>query len=105
MKNYIVLANEMDQSCVFSVPVVFPFICQFFCSTYVSNGSVEPYVQYFSRGVGQRNFYSPATVPCHSAALQTVIKPAFALAVHIILPFFMALQDPFFQPAFIVLQW
>src|SRR5687768_1378959 len=105
MKNYIILANKVYKFRVFFAPVISPFISQFFCSADITNGCIKPYIQYFSFGIWQWNLYTPGAVPCHRAALQPVIQPAFALTIHIILPFLMVFQYPLLQPGLIILQW
>ena len=64
-KNNIILADKMNQLCIFFTPVISPFIRQFFCRRYITDWCIKPYIQYFSFSIRQRNFYSPTTVSCH----------------------------------------
>ncbi len=96
MENDIVFTNEMDQLCIILAPVVSPLWRKLFRSADITDRCIKPNIKYLSFCVWQGNFDTPVTVSGHRPALQSIIQPAFALAINIVLPFLMTFQEPFF---------
>src|SRR5687768_16998598 len=88
MENDIVLTNKVHQLGVFFTPVIGPLIGQFLGSRNITNGGIEPYVQYFSFCIWQWHFHAPVAVARHCTALQAAVEPASTLAIYVVLPLF-----------------
>jgi hypothetical protein len=118
MKYNIVFANEMDQSCVVTFPIVFPvfavLVGPHFGIGNVADGRIEPHIQDFAICTSQRYRNAPIQIPRHCPALQAAIDPTHALTYHMRLPFFAVMMlhsvqftflDVFADPSFVMCHW
>src|SRR5690606_13834630 len=71
----------------------------------VTNGGIEPYIQFFSLCLLKGHVDAPVEIPRHRPRLQARLKPRAALSVNIGLQhIFFTFQQPLFQPRLILIQ-
>ena len=101
----IVFSDKMDQTGFGIFPPCLPAVRKkFFRVGDVADRRVEPNVEHFSFCAFHGNRDTPVEVTAYGAWLQPHVEPAFALSVHVRAPFFMVFQNPFAQPAFVLVE-
>ena len=105
VKDYVVLADKVNQFGVLVFPPFFPIAWnEFFGKGDISYGSIEPHIEDFSLCIGQRHFYSPIQVSCYRTRLQALVNPALALTINVGFPLFVSFQNPLSHKLFVLFQ-
>ncbi len=101
VEHYVVLAYEVDDSCLGVFPIGLPSVGkQFLGVGDIADRGIEPHVEHFPVGTLDGYRHTPVEVAAHGSRLQTEVNPRLALAVDIGFPFLVPLENPSAQFAF-----
>ena len=111
VENDVVLSDKVYETCALVLPPGLPAAPAFGVSLAkvlgvadVSDGSVEPYVEYFALGTLNGNGDSPVEVARHGAGLEVHVEPRLALSVDVCTPLGVVFENPLSEPLLIVAQ-
>ncbi len=111
MEHDVILADEVDQTCVWLLPPLLPgapalglSLAQFLSVADVADGRVKPHIEHLAVGTLDGNGDAPVQIARHRTGLQTIVEPRFALAIDVAAPLLVTLQNPLFEPALILVQ-
>ena len=100
VEHNIVLADEVNERRIIVFPVWLPvntFVeCPLFGSRYISDGCIQPNIQFFA--LVARNLFgyihTPLEVTRHGTRIQSVGQPGIALSEHVVFPVGRIMQLP-----------
>ena len=112
MENNIVFTDEMDETRLGVFPPTFPIAelfglltAQFYRIGDIAYRSVEPYVQHFTFGIGERYGYAPVEVAADGTGLQAHVEPTFTLTVNVCFPFLVIVKYIIAKPSLVFIEW
>ena len=105
VEHYVVFAYEVHQLGVRALPPFLPVVGEELHGIGdVADGSVEPDVEDLALSTLHGHWHTPVEIARDGAGLQATVQPALHLAIDIGTPLLMALEYPFAEPGFIILQ-
>ena len=104
MKNDVVLADKMHHLRVVRLPIALPIGRKFFCSRYITDRRIKPYIEHLALSTLDRHGNPPIEVATHGTRQQSAIQPTLALTVDVGFPLLMAVENPPAQKRFVFVQ-
>ena len=105
MEDYVVLADEVHELGILTLPPFFPIIRQKLLGVGdIAYRCVKPHIEHFAFCAFHRDRNAPVEVSGYGTRLETAVKPALDLAIDIGTPFLMAFENPLPEPLLIVLK-